>query len=175
MAIAADDLAGLGSARPDSRLRLCLSFPLLVLLSVLRAVVDPAGITAREAMLPEAARTANWTPRPRQRYSRSSVGCCLGGCWGWRICPRCMGWVKQRCGIPAGLFVIGILAMLLVKVPDLPRPATKPSSEHGGHQPRRLRWLWGNQVLRAIAILAPSSWASGSHWGHHSADVLPVD
>ena len=34
-----------------------LSFGILVLLSVLGAVVDPAGITAREAMLPEAART----------------------------------------------------------------------------------------------------------------------
>ena len=132
-----------------------LSFPLLVLLSVLGAVVDPAGITAREAMLPEAARTANWTLDRVNGIHEAVwgaaylVGAGVGGfalgVWGG----------ETALWIPAGLFVIGILAMLLVKVPGSSRPAPKPSlSTVWPSTKEGLRWLWGNQVLRAIAILS---------------------
>ncbi len=131
-----------------------LSFPLLVLLSVLGAVVDPAGITAREAMLPEAAGAAQM---PLQRANgiheavwsaATLVGAGVGGFALAEIGGERTLW------LPAGLFVLGIVAMALVTVPGSGRPATRPDVRQAWPQTvAGVRFVWREPVLRAIALL----------------------
>ena len=131
-----------------------LSFGILVLLSVLGAVVDPAGITAREAMLPEAARTANMTlDRVNGIHGAIWSAACLVGAGVGGFALGVWGG-ETALWIPAGMFVVAMTSMVLVQVPGSGRPEAKPrlatvwpATKEGLH------FLWGNRVLRAIAIL----------------------
>ena len=131
-----------------------LSFPLLVVLSMLGAVVDPGGITAREAMLPEAARAARMSLDKANGIHEAvwSAAALVGAGVGGFALAAIGG--ERTLLIPAVLFIIGICAMALVAVPGSGRPSRAP--DLGSVWPQTLaglRFLWREPVLRAMAIL----------------------
>lgn len=135
-----------------------LSFPLLVVLSVLGAVVDPAGITARETMVPEAARVAR-IPLARANGIHEAIwsaAALVGAGVGGFALVEFGG--ERALLIPAGLFAVGIVTMALVAVPGSQRPGTR--AEVRAVWPQTLagvRFLWREPVLRTIALLGAIS------------------
>ncbi len=131
-----------------------LSFGLLAGLAVLGAVFDPAGITAREAMLPEAARAAG-LPLERVNGTHEAV-------WGlaFLIGPGVGGLLIALVGATdafwatAACFALSALLMVMVRVPGAGRPAVHERG--GGFWPATkegLVFLWGDRVLRSVALL----------------------
>ncbi len=131
-----------------------LSLPVLALLAATGAVFDPAGATARETMLPEAAAAA------RLRLERVNgvheavfgiaylVGPGLGGLLIALVGAKATLWVT------AVAFAISALVLLLVHVPGAGRP-----TDHGERASfwresvEGLRFVWDDPTLRAITIL----------------------
>jgi len=131
-----------------------LQFWSLAALAVLGAVFDPAGISAREAMLPEAARAAGLRLE-RANGIHEAV-------WGaaFLIGPGIGGLSIGFIGAPAtfwastAMFALGALIMFAVRVPGagrLPeheRPAGVWKSTVEG-----VRFVWGDRVLRTVALV----------------------
>ena len=131
-----------------------LSFWPLAMLAVLGAVFDPAGISARESMVPEAAAAG------KLRLER--VNGIHEATWGaaYLIGPGIGGLAIGFLGaaatfwISAALFAVGALTMAIVRVPGSGRPAAhdRPrgvvtSTMEG------IRFVWNDSVLRAVALI----------------------
>lgn len=131
-----------------------LDLGLLMLVAVLGAVIDPAGITARETMLPEVAAKAGLSLTRANGIHESAYGFAfllgpgIGGLLIGLIGPIATFWAT------AIAFALAALLMALTHMPGGGRPA-----EH--HRPKGL-WrstreglvfLWRDRVLRDVALL----------------------
>ncbi len=153
--IGSDVLSGISvSAVPIAAAFDLLSLPTLALLAATGAVFDPAGVTAREAMLPEAAAAA------RQRLERVNgvheaifgvaylVGPGLGGLLIAVVGARATLWVT------AAGFAISAVVMLLVRVPGAGRPTRlEQGASFWADSVEGLLFVWRDKTLRALTIL----------------------
>ncbi len=149
-----------------------LGFAALAGLAVLGAVFDPAGISAREAMLPEAAATAGLRLERANGIHEAVWGAAyligpgIGGLAIGFLGASATFWVS------AAMFAVGALIMVAVRVPGAGRPSAheRPrgvwSATAAG-----LRFVWGDRVLRTVALV---SMVIVGFWLPIEGVVLPV-
>jgi MFS family permease len=127
----------------------------LAALAVLGATFDPAGITAREAMLPDAARASGLAPERANGIHEATWGVAF------LVGPGVAGLLIALVGAVATFWgtaaCFGAAAILLAVVP-IPG-AGRPVAEAGdagflGATLEGLAFLWRDRVLRSVAVLA---------------------
>lgn len=131
-----------------------LNVTVLALLAALGAAFDPAGITARESMLPEAAARAGWTlDRTNGLYEAAVsvayiVGPGLGG-----LLIATLGGVNTM-WVTAAAFGLSIVAIGLLRLQGA-GPTTVEDRPAGGWRGavEGLRFVWNERVLRALALI----------------------
>lgn len=123
-------------------------------LAALGAFFDPAGLTARETMLPEAAHAAGWTlDRANSVYEAIFnlayiVGPGIGG-----LLIATLGGVNTM-WVTAAAFGLSIVAIGVLKLEGAGRP--DPSAMSDGVWAgivEGLRFVWNNKVLRTLALV----------------------
>lgn len=131
-----------------------LDFGLLLLVAALGAVFDPAGVTARETMLPEAARRADLTLERANGIHESAYGVAfligpgIGGLLIGVVGTTATFWAT------AAAFAMSALFMVLTKMPGGGRPeASERTTGIWAATREGLVFLWNDRVLRAVAIL----------------------
>ncbi len=131
-----------------------LSTAVLAALAALGAFFDPAGMTARLSMLPEAARRANWTLDQTNSVYEAVfnlayiTGPGIGG-----LLIATLGGVNTM-WVTAATFTLAILAMGALRLHGTGRP--EPDARPGGVISgvlEGLRFVWGNRVLRTIGLI----------------------
>ena len=123
-------------------------------LAALGAFFDPAGMTARLSMLPEAARRADWTLDHTNSVYEAVfnlayiTGPGIGG-----LLIATLGGISTM-WVTAGAFGLSILAMAVLHLPgaDRPEPEERPDGVVSGVV-EGLRFVWNNRVLRALGLL----------------------
>ena len=123
-------------------------------LAALGALFDPAGMTARETMLPEAAARVGWTlDRANSVYEAVFnlsyiVGPGVGG-----LMIATIGGVNTM-WVTAGAFVLSILAISTLRLEGAGTPNRNalPEGVWEGVV-EGLRFVWNNKVLRTLAIV----------------------
>ncbi len=151
-------------AIPLVDLMLGLNLPLIVVLVALGAVFDPAGATAREAMIPEAARSAGWTLERMNGVHEASWGVA------YFIGPGIGGLLIAFVGATGALwataagFAVSALLMAVVRLDgiDVPEHADRPENLLGGAiegmvmtwRDRTLRWML-LVIMVLVAIYMP--------------------
>ncbi|HZA10533.1 MFS transporter [Mycobacterium sp.] len=126
----------------------------LATLAALGAVFDPAGITARESMLPEAAVRAGWSlDRTNGLYEAIFnvayiVGPGLGG-----LLIATMGGVNTM-WVTAAAFALSIVAVSVLKLEGAGPPLVdeRPEGVWSG-MVEGLRFVWSVKVLRTLALI----------------------
>jgi H+ antiporter protein len=126
----------------------------LAVLAALGAVFDPAGITARESMLPEAAARAGWTlDRTNGLYEAIFnvayiVGPGLGG-----LLIATVGGINTM-WVTAAFFGLSILAISVLRLQGAGPPTVeeRPESVWSG-MVEGLRFVWNLKVLRTLALI----------------------
>jgi H+ antiporter protein len=126
----------------------------LAVLAALGALFDPAGITARESMLPEAATSAGWTLDRTNGFYEAIfnvayiVGPGLGGLQIGTIGGVNTMWVT------ASAFGVSILAISALRLPGASAPpgAARPEGPWSG-MVDGLRFVWNLRVLRTLALI----------------------
>jgi len=126
----------------------------LAVLAALGALFDPAGITARESMLPEAATSAGWTLDRTNGFYEAIfnvayiVGPGLGG-----LLIATIGGINTM-WVTAGAFGVSILAIGALQVPGAGAPpgAARPEGPWSGMLDG-LRFVWNLGVLRTLALI----------------------
>jgi MFS family permease len=153
IAVISDVLSGLAVlAIPLADLTIGLSVPLLIVLTVSGAVFDPAGLTARETMLPAAARSAGW-PADRANSVHEAV-------WGlaYLVGPGLGGVLIGTLGavdtlwVTGGCFLISASLAGLILLADAGKPATRPARV-GQAVREGLRFVWQDRLLRTLGLL----------------------
>jgi H+ antiporter protein len=127
---------------------------ILAALAALGALFDPAGMTARETMLPEAAGRAGWTLDHANSVYEAVfnlsyiVGPGVGG-----LLIATLGGVNTM-WVTAGAFVLSILAIAALRLEGAGTPdrTALPDGVWAGVV-EGLRFVWHNKVLRALAIV----------------------
>lgn len=123
-------------------------------LAALGAIFDPAGMTARETMLPEAAHRAGWTLDHANSVFEAIfnlayiVGPGIGG-----LLIATLGGIDTM-WVTAGAFGLSILAIGALKLEGAGRP--DPAAVSGGVWAgilEGLRFVWHNKVLRTLAVV----------------------
>ncbi|WP_255506968.1 MFS transporter [Mycolicibacterium sp. 018/SC-01/001] len=123
-------------------------------LAALGALFDPAGMTARETMLPEAAQRAGWNlDQANSTYEAVFnlayiVGPGIGG-----LLIATLGGVTTM-WVTAGCFVVSIAAIAVLRLEGAGTP--DPSARDGGVWAgivEGLRFVWRNRVLRTLAFV----------------------
>jgi H+ antiporter protein len=127
---------------------------LLAVMAALGALFDPAGITARESMLPEAAARAGWTlDRTNGLYEATfNVAYIVGpGLAGLLIAT--IGGINTM-WVTAALFGLSILAVGVLRLQGAGPPTARerPESVWAG-MAEGLRFVWNARVLRALALI----------------------
>jgi H+ antiporter protein len=123
-------------------------------LAALGALFDPAGMTARETMLPEASQRAGWTLDHANSVYEAVfnlsyiVGPGVGG-----LLIATLGGVNTM-WVTAGAFVLSILAIagLRLEGAGTPDRASLPEGVWAGVV-EGLRFVWNTKVLRTLAIV----------------------
>ena len=121
-------------------------------LAALGAFFDPAGMTARQSMLPEAAERAGWTlDKTNSVYEATFslayiTGPGIGGMLIATIGPVNAMWVT------AAAFVGSILAMTALRLSGAQRPERPPDGVLSGVL-EGLRFVWNNKVLRTLGLI----------------------
>ncbi|MDT5138845.1 MAG: hypothetical protein QOD58_3107 [Mycobacterium sp.] len=118
------------------------------------AAFDPAGITARQSMLPEAAARAGWSlDRVNSIYEAIlnlafMVGPGIGG-----LMIATVGGITTM-WITAGAFALSILAISVLRLEGVGKPlyATRPEGLRSGIA-EGLRFVWNLRVLRTLALI----------------------
>ncbi|SON63740.1 putative multidrug-efflux transporter [Mycobacterium simulans] len=126
----------------------------LATLAALSAAFDPAGITARQSMLPEAAARAGWSlDRVNSSYEAIInlafvVGPGVGG-----LMIATVGGINTM-WITAGAFGLSILAIAALRLEGAGKPhhTTRPDGLVSGVA-QGLRFVWSLRVLRALALI----------------------
>lgn len=131
-----------------------LSLGWLIVLAVVGAVFDPAGVTARETMLPAAAGRAGW-PLHRANGVHEAV-------WGvaFLLGPGVGGVLIALVGglnalwFTAVAFVASALLVGFLRVPDAGRPEEHhvPDGVWSGTS-EGLRFVWRDRLLRALLVI----------------------
>ena len=123
-------------------------------LAALGALFDPAGMTARETMLPEAATRADWTLDHANSVYEAVfnlsyiVGPGVGG-----LMIATLGGVNTM-WVTAGAFVMSIIAIATLRLEGAGTPNRNalPEGVWAGVV-EGLRFVWNNKVLRTLAIV----------------------
>ncbi len=126
----------------------------LAVLAALGAFFDPAGMTARETMLPEAARRAGWTLDHANSVYEAVfnlayiVGPGIGG-----LLIATIGGVNTM-WVTAGAFVLSIAAILTLRLEGAGKPDLDhlPDNVWAGIV-EGLKFVWHNKVLRGLAFV----------------------
>lgn len=149
-----------------------LGFAALAGLAMLGAVFDPAGISAREAMLPEAARTAGLRLERANGIHEAIWGAAyligpgIGGLAIGFLGATTTFWVS------AAMFATGALIMGLVRVPGSGRPPEHARAAGVWDSTvEGVRFVWNDSVLRAVALV---SMVIVGFWLPIEGVVLPV-
>jgi MFS family permease len=126
----------------------------LAVLALCAAAFDPAGTTARQSMLPEAAARAGWSlDRTNSVYEAIlNLGFIVGpGVGGLMIAA--VGGINTM-WVTAGLFGLSILAMAALRLEGAGRPhhATRPEGLVSGIA-EGLRFVWNLRVLRTLGLI----------------------
>ena len=126
----------------------------LAALAALGAFFDPAGMTARLSMLPEAAERADWTlDHINSVYEASfNLGYITGpGIGGLLIAT--LGGVNTM-WVTAAAFGVSIVAMAILRLAgaDRPDPEQRPEGVVSGLV-EGLRFVWHNRVLRTLGLI----------------------
>ena len=131
-----------------------LGFGLLLLVAALGAVFDPAGLTARETMLPAAARSAGLSLERANGIHETSysvaflVGPGIGGVLIGLIGSTATFWAT------AVAFALSAALMAVTRMPASGRPVRSERPQGMWRSTRvGLAFLWEDRVLRAVAIL----------------------
>ncbi|MEZ5158213.1 MAG: MFS transporter [Candidatus Nanopelagicales bacterium] len=149
-----------------------LSFWPLAALAVLGATFDPAGISAREAMLPEAARSAGL------RLERANG--IHEAIWGaaFLIGPGIGGLAIGFLGaattfwLSAAMFAVGALIMYAVRIPGAGRPQRhEDASGVWASTVEGVRFVWNDRILRTVGLV---SMVIVGFWLPIEGVVLPV-
>lgn len=152
-ALISDTLSALSvAAIPVVDALIGLNLTWIVLLAALGAVFDPAGLTARETLLPAAAQTARW-PIERANGVHEAV-------WGvaFLIGPGIGGVLIATLGpgrtlwVTAGGFLLAVLLIVAVRLPGAGRPERPPAGLLAGTT-EGLRFVWRDPLLRAIGLI----------------------
>ena len=126
----------------------------LAVLAFLAAGFDPAGTTARQSMLPEAAARAGWSlDRTNSSYEAILnlayvVGPGIGG-----LMIATLGGINTM-WVTAGLFGLSFLAIGLMRLEGTGKPqhATRPGGLVSGVA-EGLRFVWNLRVLRTLGLI----------------------
>ncbi|KKF02362.1 MFS transporter [Mycolicibacterium obuense] len=123
-------------------------------LAALGAFFDPAGMTARETMLPEAAQRAGWTLDHANSFYEAAfnlayiVGPGIGG-----LLIATLGGINTM-WVTAGAFMLSIVAIAVLRLEGAGTP--DPSARDGGVWAgivEGLRFVWRHRVLRTLAFV----------------------
>ncbi|QCQ90412.1 MFS transporter [Rhodococcus sp. SGAir0479] len=131
-----------------------LSVPVLAALAALGATFDPAGIAARESMLPAATAAAGWRlDRVNSLYEANYnvaylIGPGIGG-----VLIALVG-AESTLWVTAGCFVLSIVTIAFLRLEHAGRPdhATRPASMWSGTLDG-LRFVWRDRLLRTLALV----------------------
>jgi MFS family permease len=130
-------------------------FGLLLLVAALGAVFDPAGVTAREAMLPEAAATAGVPLERANGIHEAAYGLAF------LLDPGIGGLLIAAVGVTstfwatAAAFALSALVVLVVQIPGAGRPPSHARPRGLWTSTREgFAFLWRDRVLRAVALLS---------------------
>jgi MFS family permease len=132
-----------------------LDMALILALVVLGAVFDPAGATAREAMIPELGAEAGW-PLPRTNAIHEAtwgvsylIGPAVGGVLIALVGPATTLWAT------AAGFVISCAIVAFIRAPGVgtPEKADRPESVLSGSV-EGVRLVWTDPLLRTTTILS---------------------
>ena len=130
-----------------------LTYPLVLIASVVGATFDPVGVTARETMLPDVARQARM-PLERVNGVHEAV-------WGlaWLIGPGVAGVMIAAIGAEASFWAMCVgfaVSAVLVGSARLPKPPPRPSTEQHWlvDAMEGLRFVWGEAAIRSTAVLS---------------------
>ncbi|MGN9811860.1 MFS transporter [Micromonospora sp. BQ11] len=129
-----------------------LNLGLIVLLAVVGAVFDPAGLTARETLLPAAAQSAGWRIEQANGVHKAVWGLAflLGpGVGGLLIAV--VG-ASSTLWVTAAGFALAVLLIAAVRLPGAGRPEKPPAGLWQGTV-EGLRFVWRDPLLRAIALI----------------------
>ncbi len=131
-----------------------LNLLVLALLAFFAAAFDPAGTTARESMLPEAAARAGWSlDRTNSIYEAIlNLGYIVGpGIGGLMIAT--VGGINTM-WVTAGSFGLSILVIGALRLEGTGKPqhATRPDGLMSGIA-EGLRFVWSLRVLRALGLI----------------------
>lgn len=155
VSVVADILSAISvAALPLLATSVGLSYGLIFAFAVIGAVFDPAGYSARRAMIPDAAEPA--------ALDVDRLNGIHQGVWlvGWTVGPLFGTWLIASFGavdafwIPAGLFVVAAIAVACMRVQDsgqLAREARGEDHVAGGWM-RGFTTLWNDHALRALTI-----------------------
>lgn len=153
--LASDALSALSvAAIPVAAGTVGLSVPVLAALAALGATFDPAGISARESMLPAATKAAGWRlDRVNSLYEANYnvaylIGPGVGGVLIALVGPETTLWVTAVC------FVLSIATIAFLRLEHAGRPdrATRPKSMWSGTL-EGLRFVWRDRLLRTLALV----------------------
>ncbi|MDF3308554.1 MFS transporter [Rhodococcus sp. T2V] len=131
-----------------------LTVTVIAVLAAIGAAFDPAGIAARESMLPAATKSAGWSlDRMNSLYEANYnvaylVGPGIGG-----VLIATVGAVNTLWVAAAG-FVLSVATIAFLRLEHAGRPdtATRPTSIwHGTLE--GLKFVWHNRLLRTIALV----------------------
>jgi MFS family permease len=131
-----------------------LSTALLAGLAALGAFFDPAGMTARLSMLPEAARRADWTlDHTNSVYEAVFNLAYITGPGVGGLLIATLGGISTM-WVTAAAFGLSILAMAVLRLQgaDRPEPDERPEGVVSGVM-EGLRFVWNNRVLRTLGLL----------------------
>jgi len=132
-----------------------LDMTLIVVLVVLGAVFDPAGATAREAMIPEVGAEAGW-PLTRMNATHEAtwgvsflIGPAVGGILIAAVGPATTLWAT------AAGFVFSCATVAFLRAPGVgtPAKADRPRSVLSGSV-EGVRLVWADPLLRATTVLS---------------------
>ncbi|MER7330848.1 MULTISPECIES: MFS transporter [unclassified Micromonospora] len=124
----------------------------IVVLAALGAVFDPAGLTARETLLPAAAQAAGWRIERANGVHEAVwglaflIGPGVGGVLIAAIGPGSTLWVT------AAGFALAVALVAAVRLPGAGRPERPPAGLWRGTA-EGLRFVWRDRLLRTIALI----------------------
>ncbi|BBX62856.1 putative multidrug-efflux transporter [Mycobacterium saskatchewanense] len=131
-----------------------LNLAVLAVLALLAAAFDPAGVTARQSMLPEAAARAGWSlDRTNSSYEAILnlayiVGPGIGG-----LMIAAVGGINTM-WVTASFFGLSLLAIAALRLEGVGRPhhTARPDGLVSGVV-EGMRFVWNLRVLRALGLI----------------------
>jgi MFS family permease len=153
-AVVSDVCSALSAAAiPLVDLFLGLNLALLIALAIVGAVFDPAGVTARESMLPAAARRAGWPLHRVNGVHEANWG--LAYLVGPGIAGLLIAWIGavDTLWVAAVVFVVSAGFVAALRLPDAGRPADhhRPTGVWRGTK-EGLAYVWHDRLLRPITL-----------------------